>query len=82
MGRSQQQGLVPREVNAGDYTSIATQVANTVPNQEEYSKAMINAVTSGVVSPEAVLSDESILPQYREGLLNSLKQSSGLGQIR
>lgn len=82
MGRSQQQGLVPREVNAGDYTSIATQVANTVPNQEEYSKAMIGAVTSGVVSPEAVLSDESILPQYREGLLNSLKQSSGLGQLR
>lgn len=78
----QQQGLTPNP-SAGDYTMLATQVANNSANQEAYSMAMINAASKGQVPVDAVLSDESILPQYRQGLLNSIRSANqGLGQVR
>ena len=76
------QGLMPRETSAGDYTSIATQIANSVPDQESYSMAMIDAATKGQVPMEAVLSDESILPMYRQELVKNMSSNQGLGQLR
>lgn len=69
---TQQQGLVP----AGDYTGLATRVANSVPDQETYSAAMVDAASKGQIPIEAVLSDDSILPIYKQSL------TRGLGQIR
>lgn len=80
-----QQGLIPREDSAGAYTMFATNVANKVPDQETYSMAMIDAAAKGQVPIEEVLQDESILPQFKEGLLNAISpntQNQGLGQIR
>ena len=85
MNRGAQQGLVPREYSAGNYTMFATNVANSVEDQETYSMAMIGAASKGQVPVDAVLEDESILPQFKEGLLNAIKANtanSGLGQIR
>ena len=85
MNRGAQQGLAPRENSAGNYTMFATNVANSVEDQETYSMAMIGAAAKGQVPVDAVLEDESILPQFKEGLLNAFKAStanSGLGQIR
>ena len=85
MNRGAQQGLVPREDSAGGYTMFATNVANNVEDQETYSMVMIGAASKGQVPIDAVLEDESILPQFKEGLLNAIKAStanSGLGQIR
>ena len=80
-----QQGLVPRENSAGEYTMFATNVANSVEDQETYSMAMIDAASKGQVPVGAVLEDDSILPQFKQSLLNTVKSStanSGLGQIR
>lgn len=85
MNRGAQQGLVPRENSAGSYTMFATNVANNVADQETYSMAMIDAASKGQVPVGAVLEDDSILPQFKQGLLNAVKSStanSGLGQIR
>ena len=85
MNRGSQQGLAPREDSAGNYTMFATNVANSVEDQETYSMAMIDAASKGQVPVGAVLEDDSILPQFKEGLLNAVKSSttnSGLGQIR
>ena len=85
MNRGAQQGLTPREYSAGNYTMFATNVANSVEDQETYSMAMIGAAAKGQVPVGAVLEDESILPQFKEGLLNAIKANtanSGLGQIR
>ena len=85
MNRGVQQGLTPRENSAGEYTMFATNVANKVPDQETYSMAMIDAASKGQVPVGAVLEDDSILPQFKQGLLNAVKSStanSGLGQIR
>ena len=85
MNRGAQQGLTPREDSAGGYTMFATNVANSVEDQETYSMAMIDAASKGQVPVGAVLEDDSILPQFKEGLLNAVKSSttnSGLGQIR
>ena len=85
MNRGAQQGLAPREDSAGNYTMFATNVANSVEDQETYSMAMIGAAAKGQVPVGAVLEDESILPQFKEGLLNAIKANtanSGLGQIR
>ena len=85
MNRGAQQGLTPREYSAGNYTMFATNVANNVEDQETYSMAMIGAAAKGQVPVDAVLEDESILPQFKEGLLNAIKANtanSGLGQIR
>ena len=85
MNRGAQQGLAPREDSAGNYTMFATNVANKVEDQETYSMAMVDAASKGQVPVGAVLEDESILPQFKEGLLNAVKAStanSGLGQIR
>ena len=85
MNRGAQQGLVPRENSASSYTMFATNVANSVEDQETYSMAMIGAASKGQVPVGALLEDDSILPQFKEGLLNAVKSSttnSGLGQIR
>lgn len=73
-----QQGLVP----AADYTTMATKVANSVPDQTAYSAAMVSAASSGQVPVEAVLSDESVLPEFRQDLLQRVNRAQGLGQLR
>lgn len=80
MNRGAQQGLVPREDSAGNYTMFATNVANNAGDQETYSMAMIDAASKGQVPIGAVLEDESILPQFKQSLLNA--GNPGLGQIR
>ena len=85
MNRGAQQGLAPREDSAGNYTMFATNVANNAGDQETYSMAMIDAASKGQVPVGAVLEDESILPQFKQSLLNTVKANaanSGLGQIR
>lgn len=85
MNRRAQQGLAPRENSAGEYTMFATNVANKVPDQETYSMAMIGAASKGQVPVDAVLEDDSILPEFKESLINAIKANtanSGLGQIR
>ena len=85
MNRGAQQGLAPREDSAGNYTMFATNVANSVEDQETYSMAMIGAAAKGQVPVGAVLEDDSILPQFKQSLLNAVKSNtanSGLGQIR
>lgn len=82
MNRTPQQGLTPREDSAGAYTMFATNVANKVDNQETYSLAMIDAAVKGQVPINAVIEDDSILPEYKQGLMDSLNSQRGLGQIR
>ena len=82
MNRTPQQGLTPREDSAGAYTMFATNVANKVDNQETYSLAMIDAAAKGQVPIGAVMEDDSILPEYKQGLLDSMNSQRGLGQIR
>lgn len=82
MNRAPQQGLTPREDSAGAYTMFATNVANKVDNQETYSLAMIDAAAKGQVPIGAVMEDDSILPEYKQGLIDSMNSQRGLGQIR
>ena len=82
MNRGAQQGLTPREDSAGAYTMFATNVANKVDNQETYSLAMIDAAAKGQVPIGAVMEDDSILPEYKQGLIDSMNSQRGLGQIR
>lgn len=80
-----QQGLNPRKDSAEAYTMFATNVANTVDNQETYSLTMIDAASKGQVPVDAVLEDESILPQFKQSLINAISPNTpdpGLGQIR
>lgn len=54
------------------------------PNAERYSQAMISAAMQGQVPVEAVLTDERVLPQYRQGLMQQLQQTQqpqGLGRL-
>ena len=65
--------------------AIMKHVANNVEDQETYSMAMIDAASKGQVPVDAVLGDDSILPQFKDGLLNAVRANaanSGLGQIR
>lgn len=79
-----QQGLTPRPIDK--YVMYATEVANAAPNQNEYSMAMIDSARQGRVPAEAVLADESVLPQYKQDLIVEVQQASeaaqGLGRIR
>lgn len=80
-----QQGLVPRENPEDSYAMFATNVANNVEDQETYSMAMIDAAAKGQVPVGAVLEDESILPEFKQGLLEAARANTpnpGLGQIR
>lgn len=82
MNRAPQQGLTPRNNSAEAYTMFATNVANKVDNQETYSLAMIDAAAKGQVPFNAVIEDDSILPEYKQGLMDSINAQKGLGQIR
>lgn len=82
MNRAPQQGLTPRNNSAEAYTMFATNVANKVDNQETYSMAMIDAAAKGQVPFNAVIEDDSILPEYKQGLMDSINAQKGLGQIR
>ena len=82
MTRAPQQGLTPRNNSAEAYTMFATNVANKVDNQETYSLAMIDAAAKGQVPIGAVMEDDSILPEYKQGLIDSMNSQRGLGQIR
>lgn len=82
MNRAPQQGLTPRNNSAEAYTMFATNVANKVDNQETYSLAMIDAAAKGQVPIGAVIEDDSILPEYKQGLMDSINAQKGLGQIR
>lgn len=79
-----QQGLTPRPMD--QYVMFATEVANAVSDQNEYSMAMIESAKQGKVPVEAVLADKSVLPQYKENLILESQQASeaaqGLGRIR
>ena len=81
---SGQQGLVPRDTGmTNDYSTIASSIAKSVPDQESYSLAMIDAAMKGYVPAEAVLGDTNVLDQAKVGLVNAMKQSQnqGLGQV-
>lgn len=80
-----QQGLVPRENPEDNYAMFATNVANNVEDQETYSMVMIDAAAKGQVPVKGVLQDESVLPQFKQGLINAIRPNTpnpGLGQIR
>lgn len=79
---STQQGLVPRDTGiTNDYSTIASSVAKNVPDQESYSLAMIDAAMKGQVPAEAVLADTNVLDQAKARLVNTMRQSQGLGQV-
>lgn len=79
---STQQGLVPRDNGITyDYASVASGIANAVPDQQSYSMAMVNAAMKGQVPAEAVLADTNVLDQAKVGLVNTMRQSQGLGQV-
>ena len=81
---SGQQGLMPRDTGVtNDYSTIAGSVAKSVPDQQSYSLAMINAAMKGQVPAEEVLGDTNVLDQAKVGLVNAIKQSQnqGLGQV-
>jgi hypothetical protein len=80
MGRKTQQGLTPRDP-AREYAAMAESVANSVPDQESYSMAMIDAAMKGQVPAEAVMSDANIPDQAKAGLVNAMRQNQGLGQL-
>jgi len=77
----QQQGLGPNPA-LSEYSRIAGEIANASRNQEEYSNNMIKAGQSGAIDPRTLLGDESILPQFRDALYNSMQQPKGLGTIQ
>lgn len=72
-----QQGLVPKDP-ISEYTMLATNVANAVPNQQSYSMAMVDAVAKGEVAPDMVLADDSVLPEFKQGLMQATKSPRGL----
>jgi len=78
---SEQQGLSPNPA-LGVYSTLAGEVANGSRNQEEYSDNMLKAAQAGTVDPRMVLEDESVLPQFRQALYDSMQQSQGLGSIQ
>lgn len=80
MSRGAQQGLTPREP-VNEYAMLAENVARSVPDQESYSMAMIEAAIKGQVPAEAVLADQSILEEAKIGLIEAMRQNQGLGQI-
>lgn len=61
------QGLVPRNT--------------VVPDQQAYSLAMVDAAMKGQVPTETVLADANVLEQAKIGLMNSMRQNQGLGQL-
>lgn len=76
------QGLVPIDNGKTyDYSTIAGEIAGIVPNQQAYSSAMVDAVMKGQVPAESVLADANVLDQAKIGLMNSMRQSQGLGQL-
>ena len=77
---SGQQGLAPRDP-AGEYSILADNVAKSVPDQESYSMVMVEAVKNGQIPAEAVLGDANVLDQAKVGLVNTMRQNQGLGQV-
>lgn len=77
---SGQQGLTPRD-STSEYSILAENVAKSVPDQESYSRVMIEAVRNGQIPAEAVLGDANVLDQAKVGLVNTMRQNQGLGQV-
>lgn len=80
MSRGAQQGLTPRDP-VNEYAMLAENVAKSVPDQESYSMAMIEAAIRGQVPAEIVLADQNILEEAKIGLIKAMRQNQGLGQI-
>lgn len=79
---SRQQGLMPIDNGVtNDYSTIAGNVAKSVPDQETYSYVMLEAARNGQVPAEEVLRDANVLDQAKVGLVNAMKQNQGLGQV-
>lgn len=79
---SGQQGLTPIDNGVtNDYSTIAGSVAKSVPDQQSYSLAMIDAAMKGQVPAEEVLRDANVLDQAKVGLVNTMRQNQGLGQV-
>lgn len=92
---SEQQGLVqanpvlqnymskarPQPQGLGAYSGIAGQVANESAGQEEYSERMVTGAMTGQLDPEAVLADSSVLPGYKNELMQLIQSSQGLGSL-
>lgn len=79
-----QQGLTPVEQEPDQYSMFATKVADMARDQDEYSRAMRDLAINGEVPAEGVLSDESVLPEYRQSLINTIEKSQqpqGLGGL-
>ena len=77
----QQQGLGPNTA-LNEYSRIAGEIANSSSSQEEYSNNMIKAGQSGIVDLDILREDQSVLPQFRQALLDSMQQPKGLGTIQ
>jgi len=81
MNSQSQQGLMPnRAVN--EYSATAGLIAEQSPDQMTYSHNMVNAALKGQLDLKNVLEDESVLPEMRNALMETLDKASGLGQLR
>lgn len=82
----QQQGLGPRPED--QYTMFATNVADSVGSQEEYSKIMVDSAMRGKINPEIMFSDPSVLENDKKVLMSLISGGpkednvQGLGKIR
>ena len=75
-GNAQPQGLGSvqnTDVNASDYTRIATQVANSVPDQATYSKMIVKGAIDGKLDPNAVIKDNNVSEEDKMILMSLLQ---------
>jgi len=80
MNKQSQQGLMPNNA-VNEYSATAGLIADQSPDQMAYSQNMVNAALKGQLDPKNVLEDESVLPEMRNALMETLRQPSGLGTL-